>query len=265
MRARRPFVLTVVLMTAAMAGCLGGTQDASQGGSDAAEASDSLGAIEGRVVDDEWMPLKGADVTLLEAPASVKTDADGAFVFNDLEPRSYSLAALKIGYFQKTVQLDVAAGKVLEVDLILDRVPVADPPFDEATLFHGNVTAGTAAGGPEPVVGEPVDAAEFTLTIPERKKDGTLLAAVFTQVELVPMEGPGTIDLDLYLLSPTGDVLGSSTSGGPHEVIQYDDILPAGDYTLRVYFWLGAAAEFDLTATVTYEQGEAAEYAIKKG
>jgi hypothetical protein len=79
------------------------------------------------------------------------------------------------------------------------------------------------------------------------------------------MEGPGTIDLDLYLLSPTGDVLGSSTSGGPHEVIQYDEILPAGDYTLRVYFWLGAAAEFDLTATVTYEQGEAAEYAIKQG
>ncbi len=264
MTSLRGFAVALLVISVALAGCAGGS--AGEAEAPTASATDETGAIEGRIVTDEWLPIAGAEVTLLPPDQTVRTDQGGAFAFNDVEPGSYRLIAVKIGYYQNTAQVDVEAGNVYEVDLPLDAVPVAPPPKTVVTEFHGNVTVGTVAGDSEPVVGNDVDSQDFTLTIPSKDDDGVLLAASSTVIALTPADTPQNEanDLDLYLLGPDGQTLGSSTSSTATELIEENDWLPAGDYTIRVYFWSGAVSEYTLTVTITYEQGEAAAFLIKK-
>lgn len=263
MRPFRGLLVSLILVSVALAGCAG--QSAEPADAPTGSATDATGAVEGRVVTDEWMPIAGAEVTLIPPDETVRTDQGGAFAFNDVEPGSYRVIAVKIGYYQNTAQVDVEAGNVYEVDLPLDAVPVAPPPKTVVTQFHGNVTVGTVAGDSEPVLGNDIDAQDFTLTIPAEDENGLQLAASETTIDLTPAETPQNEanDLDLYLLDPNGDEIGSSTSSDSTERISEGSWLPPGDYTIRVYFWSGAASEFTLTVTITYEQGEAAAYLIK--
>ena len=60
-------------------------------------ASSAAGVLEGRVVDDQGLPLEGAHVTLTPSGVEVTTDADGRWVTPRLLPDAYAVVAAADG------------------------------------------------------------------------------------------------------------------------------------------------------------------------
>jgi hypothetical protein len=119
--------LVFVTIAVALAGCAQAPAASTLASSSAAapppKAGASTGSLSGVVVDDEMVPVADADVGLVEdAKALTKSDATGRFVFNDLEPGTYSVAVQKIGYETGTQRVSVIVGEVRESKITIKRV-----------------------------------------------------------------------------------------------------------------------------------------------
>jgi hypothetical protein len=251
-----------------LAGCVGGEAAEKPAPEPTATASDSTGGIEGHIITDEIQPIAGAQVKLHNQNTTLTTKEGGAFAFSELEPGTYTILAAALGYFSNQVKVQVVAGEITDkVLIILDRIPVAAPSFDEIIKFEDTlIVSDTCPGAPDGTEGaQGIVWQDYKLPINASKEDGTPLAAVRTFIELKSQPDAATVDIDLYLLDPKGTQLQSSTSAGPDENITVKKILEPGEYTVRVCLWLGANAHYSLTMTITYEQGEAALYAREKG
>ncbi len=83
-----------------------------------------VGAVEGRVRDDEGSAVHGADVRLTQGATlarAARTDRLGFFRLPDVPPGTYTIRAGGFGYAELSQPLSVLAGQVVEVALVLPR------------------------------------------------------------------------------------------------------------------------------------------------
>ena len=263
--ARRPVLIPLVLLSMLVAGCAeAGPTTTSAPPPPTASVDKATGGIEGQVLTDELQPIAGADVGVFGG-ASVKTGADGAFAFSGLEPGDHTLAASRIGYEQTTQKASVKAGEVTTVKLILKNIPIGEASFNETFKFADKLTLSNACE-PQREGEQPLEQLrgiswqEYPVQINATKPDGTDLLATRLQVELKSTENAATVDIDVYLYNEKGTRFALSNGGGPNENVDHQKILEPGKIRVHVCFWVGATAEYKVSATVTYEQGERAKY-----
>jgi hypothetical protein len=248
----RAWLICLLPALLVLAGCMG--PGPGQGDTPLADAR--TGAVVGLVQDDEMKPLAGALVSLRDRHVQASTDAHGRFEIRQLDPGSDVLVATKLGYRDVISPLTVVAGGVKQLTITLEAIPVLEPRFDDVRVFWGNLSLGTTAG-PQPVFGE-ADTMDFPIRVAAALPSGKPLAAVHTLIALRAAPSGAALDLDLYLLDSAGRTITSSVHGGPDETIDWDSLLRPGDYTIRVSFFAGAKAEFTVTATLTFAQGDEA-------
>lgn len=131
--------LFVVLFVApTLAGCLGGDDvevDDDEGCGEkcdigGGQLSEDRGRISGKVADDAFEAVAGANVTLRELSLTTKSDASGRYAFNDLEPGTYTVFAQKPPtHSADSSQVEVVGGQVTDLDLQLELLPPPAQPF----------------------------------------------------------------------------------------------------------------------------------------
>jgi carboxypeptidase family protein len=131
---RGPAFALIVLALLFLSGCTGKNLPANVGGSNlpsqptAGAFDDDTGAVEGTVLDEESSPIAGVDLLLMPGSVAGQTAANGGYSFSFLPPGQYALIAVKLGYKQGEMRVDVKAGEtVTNPDLVLKQIPVARP------------------------------------------------------------------------------------------------------------------------------------------
>lgn len=138
------------------------------------------GKIIGVVFDDEELPIDGAVVALMTAAGpvdlpgaqdSATTDASGGFALQGIEPGTYALFVVRVGYEDYREEgLQIGAGDTVEVTAMMIRLPSTEP-YHWIEPFHG-MLSGTATTDPQagdswlPLsLGQDYNHAETSLTI----------------------------------------------------------------------------------------------------
>lgn len=134
--------VTLLLLLAAFAGCLGSSNsDAGDSASAsvspeapvAAEFSQTTGAIEGILTDDALLPVPNATVYLEESSkggpviANATTTTSGAFAFSFVEPGTYRLRIQATNYQESSTLVQVQSGAKTQVHLSLTSEPGKNP------------------------------------------------------------------------------------------------------------------------------------------
>jgi hypothetical protein len=141
----RGVLLAVAVMVVALSGCSDGGGPPAPPPEEAAlddlelEATETTGVIRGLVVDEAIRPVANVTVTLLaDPPRATKSNGNGAFGFDELEPGSYFLRAEKPGFGSVQQSADVVAGladpPIVKVLLSAD---LSTTPFFDAYAFDG--------------------------------------------------------------------------------------------------------------------------------
>lgn len=139
----RVWLVALVVLAAPLTGCLGG-DEAAQGADqrlDRATVTDKTGGIEGVVTDPAVQPVEGADVTLVEANRSSTTQADGSYAISSVEPGEHTLRVTADGFLSQETTVDVVAGSVEAIDLILPHRRLAEP-FQQTIELNGFIECG---------------------------------------------------------------------------------------------------------------------------
>lgn len=99
------------------------------------------GAISGVVTDaDSDEPIEGA--TVHTGDESVTTEADGAYILDDLEPGDYSVTATAPDYASATATATVVADETTTVDFALDPTPCPEwPDVSEDNEHYDHICA----------------------------------------------------------------------------------------------------------------------------
>jgi hypothetical protein len=87
-------------------------------------------SVEGRILDDEGRPVSGAVITLLAADvplAGAETDSLGVFRVQRVPPGTRTLRVQGLGYADYVREVQLEAGRVLEVDIELERRAIELP------------------------------------------------------------------------------------------------------------------------------------------
>ncbi len=144
------FLMLVALASLLLAGCGAPAEPATEEDEAfdefEAEATATTGVIRGVVVDPSITPIPDVTVTVLTTEMEITTNANGAFVFSDVEPGTYSLKASKIGYHDIQSSVTVVAGidkpDIVRIQLLenLDAIP-----FYEEITTKGFHTCATSA------------------------------------------------------------------------------------------------------------------------
>jgi hypothetical protein len=125
--------IVFLLASVTLAGCVGSPGEPAAGGPDegpvVADFDETTGAIKGRVQNDELMPIAAA-VVGLTAPIEKQTttNAKGDFAISRLEPGTYTIVVIALGYDSAGKKVDVRAGEVAEVPFTLTAKAI-DGPF----------------------------------------------------------------------------------------------------------------------------------------
>lgn len=138
-----PIVLALVT-----AGCLGiGGDDGSDEPVQKARAvvTDDTGGIQGVVTDAAVQPIEGATVEIQELSTSTTTAEDGSYAFSELQPATYTLTVTSDEHLSQEKTVDVTAGEVATVDIVLTRQAAQDP-FTQSFELKGFFECGFAAG-----------------------------------------------------------------------------------------------------------------------
>lgn len=104
------------------------------------ETTDQLGGIRGVVVDEAIRPVAGAAVTLGADAEPLRTNEGGLFSADRLEPDTYFLEATALGFLPARVVVEVYAGQVAEVRVLLAADP-SPTPFRQTIKFDGHIQA----------------------------------------------------------------------------------------------------------------------------
>jgi len=150
----RTIPLAFLLVATVLAGCAGGSPSADDTVPPGTNFDDidvpvsaTTGAIRGIAVDERIVPIEGATVKVTGAAVdeSTQTDAEGRFVFGDLEPGTYFLAASSPLHASAQASVEVVAG-VAEPPLtrvLMERL-FAQEPFVEQQKFDGFIQCNQA-------------------------------------------------------------------------------------------------------------------------
>ncbi|MBI2076754.1 MAG: carboxypeptidase regulatory-like domain-containing protein [Euryarchaeota archaeon] len=133
MRGSRAASTVLLVLGSLLAGCVdeGPTSTASVSPTQAPEATTTAdtGAVKGTVVTDEMAPIPHAVVGMLETKAQTTTDAAGAFAMNDLLPGKYSIVVQALGFREDAKKIDVLAGEVTEVRMVLEPIEISPDAY----------------------------------------------------------------------------------------------------------------------------------------
>lgn len=113
-----------------VSGCMGGQtpQGASSSASTSAavpQANETAGALAGRILDDEGLPIASADVALLKTNHATRTDERGAYTLNGITPGKYAAAFSALGFDSASRSIEIRSGVVTYANVTLS--PLAIP------------------------------------------------------------------------------------------------------------------------------------------
>jgi hypothetical protein len=122
-------------------------------------ATEKTGILRGVVVDTAIRPLANATVQLRGAEQEARSNADGAFGFDGLEPGTYFLEVRRLGYFPVQQSADVVAGdRSPPVVKVILQPDAASVPFVQGQVFDGYIECTTSilvlCGAPEILTGQ---------------------------------------------------------------------------------------------------------------
>ena len=149
----RQSLALISLVAVALAGCADDPSAPANGDDvkfDDVDVPDDKGIIRGIVFDAAITPIEGATIKIQGNGMETKSNADGAFLFTDLEPGTYFLDVSRLGYTSVQTSADVVAGvekpAILKVQLAADA---SNLPYTEQYQFEGfmECTATTPAVG----------------------------------------------------------------------------------------------------------------------
>lgn len=144
----KAFGILVSLIAITLAGCAEesgpATNDEFEDSFDDIEVEEGKGVIRGVVIDASITPIEGARIVITSTQQETLTDANGAFVFTDLEPGAYFLQVSRLGFASTQTQADVQAGvaqpPVVKVQLVRD---LANLPTVEFFQYDGFIQCST--------------------------------------------------------------------------------------------------------------------------
>ncbi|MBW3583555.1 MAG: carboxypeptidase-like regulatory domain-containing protein [Euryarchaeota archaeon] len=141
MRIKTPLVILLFLV-GALSGCVDDdpldSTGTSEGTAEPAAVGEETGSVTGRIMDDAFEPLPGANVTLFDHEArffDTRSDSKGRYTLNAVPPGPYVMLVTAPGHFEKKASLDVPKATVVERDLFLERLP-SDAPYREGPLQY---------------------------------------------------------------------------------------------------------------------------------
>jgi carboxypeptidase family protein len=144
-----------------MAGCSGGGPKATVGGAapDSTVGVDAAGTgrIMGTILDEETLPIEGAQAGLSQAGQTVleaTTDANGGFTMLGVAPGSYTLQASKLGFESFAVKIDVKEGETQTPELRLKSTAL-NLPHPVLLQQQGYVQCSVRAYPGAPLTGVP--------------------------------------------------------------------------------------------------------------
>lgn len=147
----RPLVLSLILVATVLAGCFGGDDSPQAENAADATVSDDLGAVTGRVLTADLTEVKQANVQLVdgsELVAETRTDDDGKYTLNNVEPGDYRLQVTAPCCREFVQGVTVQAGEVTSVDVQLVRFTSADLKIPYVEEFKWEGFLGCGVGTP---------------------------------------------------------------------------------------------------------------------
>lgn len=140
-------LVLVALASLLLAGCAGGGDAGdAQSPSPAAtpEATETSASIAGVVLNQELMPVSGAQVAIRELSQLTETDAQGNFTFNDLDEGVYTVDVQRLGYESTARKVPVAVGQVASVEVVLRPIELPQEVYSVANPVSAHITLGHA-------------------------------------------------------------------------------------------------------------------------
>ncbi len=145
------------------------------------------GVVCGKVLDPKGVPVAGADTKLINAAGTVvraaKSDADGAFVLDGIDPGQYQLSADDPSFVSIIVNVSVASGQAQDVTVqfqqltsLLQSVTVVDsspsaltPDPSRSIVIHDQVLDANPGrpGAPISIPGLPIETASGGIKAPQ--------------------------------------------------------------------------------------------------
>lgn len=130
--------------------------------------TDTTGSITGEVVDAALKALPGARVMTDPGIQILRTDAEGKFTFNGLEPGEYQVTVGKKGFDVDRRPVEVKAAQVSRVSVVMVS-PGGVAPHHKTSLFRGEVECsfrvGVAGQGSSGPCGAPATGGNYYETI----------------------------------------------------------------------------------------------------
>lgn len=121
----------------------------------------------------------------------------------------------------------------------------------EGMILVGTQDAAGAATGCGDVGQDMVDQMTFDWVLVDKEADGTPSEVRRALIKLAATT-PTSLDIDLFVVGPGGEEIGSGTSGDPAETLELKATLKAGTYQLLVTGCNLAAMQFTLNADADY-------------
>lgn len=140
---RTTLAALVTILLLVLAGCAGSAPEATvdPDAADEPRTGQGTGSLTGTVVGDEGLPVGGATVAIVETLERTTTDSNGTFTFNGLEPGSYRVIFERLGFESQGRIIDVAAGEVSQLDVVLVPVRVDTGPYYDAQVYVSHLQA----------------------------------------------------------------------------------------------------------------------------
>lgn len=246
-----------IVIALTLAGCSDSGGETVDDGPDVKTGSD-VGAISGVVVSEAVVPIPEAQVTVDDV--TVTTDGEGVFVFEDLDPGTYFVSVSAEEYLSVQSSVDIEAGKVAKMRLLLPIDPTPKP-YHQTQQFDGRITVSTG------IVGWVYDYyAASTTGVPACTKcdfefeadpeiHTMLFEAVWEDTINPGPYGPTYYWLDFF--GPDGDD-GIYVTSPAREELLADSFGGSGDYEMRFSpddVWPAIEQEYTIFMTLFYLEG----------
>ncbi|MBI2077016.1 MAG: carboxypeptidase regulatory-like domain-containing protein [Euryarchaeota archaeon] len=143
-------VLVALIVLLMGAGCLAEAPPAAKASPPpTASVTEDTGGVEGMVVDDEFIPVGNASLSVIGSTVWAVSNAAGAFALSGLPAGDHLLVVKAQGFKDRNQGITVLPGEVSKVRVVLEAVPGPVPYIDASYSYAGylNVAFAASAGG----------------------------------------------------------------------------------------------------------------------
>jgi hypothetical protein len=132
-----PLTALAVVAMIALAGCTTGSDDGTASGGNGVDPpaqGETVGAVDGQVLNSEGLPIGGADVAVLGLGIETRTDETGAFLLEHVPAGKQTVLVQRLGYDVFTGFVEVVAGQTSSLQVVLEAIEVSDPRHETSEL-----------------------------------------------------------------------------------------------------------------------------------